>query len=263
MDYLLADETLIDESTRSFYSEKVIYLPSYQVNDSQRTISDRRFTREELGLPSSGFVYCCFNNNYKITPDTFQSWMRILSRVPGSVLFLYSALPEVIGNLQREASAHGVAPDRLIFGTQLPFAEYLARYQAADLFLDTHPYNAGTTGSDALWAGLPVLTVQGESFPARMAASLLQALDLPDLVTYSRSAYEDLAVEIAQNPLKLSDIRRRLQANRSRTRLFDTLLFTRTLEAVYAHAHEMAQAGLSAKDFHVQNSLDSATVVIR
>src|SRR6185437_13743787 len=154
----IADDTIIPETHRKYYSEKILYLPSYQVNDSKRRIAQRRFGREELGLPSTGFVFCCFNGSYKITPSTFDGWMRILMRVPGSVLFLLGGNASREDNLRREARERGVEPDRIVFGAKLPVPEYLARYRAADLFLDTLPYNAGTTASDALWAGLPVLT---------------------------------------------------------------------------------------------------------
>ena len=187
MDYLIADPILIPAEHRQDYTEKVVYLPdSYQPNDSKRAISNRAFTRAELGLPADGFVFCCFNNNYKITPDVFDCWMRILERVPGSVLWLLEDNPTAAANLRREAEQRGVAPERLVFGSRLPLSEHLARHRLADLFLDTLPYNAHTTASDALWTGLPVLTQLGDTFAGRVAASLLTAIGLPELITSTR-----------------------------------------------------------------------------
>ncbi|ABL65857.1 O-linked N-acetylglucosamine transferase family protein [Chlorobium phaeobacteroides] len=244
IDYLIADEVLIPEGSRKHYTEKIAYLSSYQVNDTKRRIADRVFTRAECGLPESGFVFCCFNNNYKITPATFDGWMRILGQVPGSVLFLYTDNEAAASNLKKEAESRGVKRDRLIFGKRLPLAEHLARYRVADLFLDTNPYNAGTTASDALWAGLPVLTLRGESFASRMAASLLTAIGLPELITSGQEEYEALAVELALDPEKMRATREKLARNRLTTRLFDTRLFTRNIEAAYLAMYERYQEGL-------------------
>ena len=234
MDYLIADEVVIPPTSRQFYSAKIVYLPhSYQANDSKRSISDKLHSRELFGLPPNAFVFCCFNNNYKITPGTFDSWMRILGRAEGSVLWLLQDNPDASANLTREAEARGIASNRLVFAQRLPPDEHLARHKVADLFLDTLPYNAHTTASDALWAGLPVLTRVGTTFPGRVGASLLKALDLPELVTDSASAYEDLAVELASDPAMLARIRERLQANRSTQPLFNTQAFARHLEAAY------------------------------
>jgi protein O-GlcNAc transferase len=176
MDYIIADPVLIPEDMRAFYSEKVAYLPnSYQPNDRKRRISERIFTREELGLPASAFVFCCFNQNFKMSPDVFAGWMRILKQAPGSVLWLLANSKAVSKNLREAAELHGVDADRLIFASRLPLDEHLARHRAADLFLDTLPYKAHTTASDALWAGLPVLTRMGQTFASRVAASLLTA----------------------------------------------------------------------------------------
>jgi predicted O-linked N-acetylglucosamine transferase (SPINDLY family) len=180
MDYLIADETVIPVSSQQHYTEKVVYVPGcYQPNDAQRRIANRAFSRSELGLPETGFVFCCFNNNYKITPSTFDVWMRLLTQVQGSVLWLLQDTPEAAANLRREAEQRGVDPHRLIFADRLPNDEHLARHALADLFLDTWPYNAHTTASDALWAGLPLLTLQGNTFPGRVASSLLRNLQLP------------------------------------------------------------------------------------
>jgi predicted O-linked N-acetylglucosamine transferase (SPINDLY family) len=244
MDYLIADEAIIPESHRRHYSEKIVYLPSYQVNDSRRRIADRRFTRDESGLPPEGFVFCCLNATYKITPGTFDRWMRILRRVPASVLWLLGGSGSVEGNLRREARARGIAPERLVFAVKLPAPEYLARYRTADLFLDTLPYNAGTTASDALWAGLPVLTCTGETFASRVGASLLRAAGLPELIATTEEEYERLAVELAGNPSLLAGIQSKLAGAARTSPLFDAALSTRHLEAAYARMYERYLAGL-------------------
>ncbi len=244
MDYLIADGTIVPAEQRKYYSEKIVYLPSYQANDSKRVIAGKRYTRAELGLPQTGFVYCCFNNNFKITAATFDGWMRILQRVQGSVLFLYADNDAAADNLRKEAAARGVAAERLVFGKRLPLPEYLARYRTADLFLDTLPYNAGTTASDALWAGLPVVTRTGATFSSRVAASVLNAIELPELITETQEAYEALAVELAVNPLRLTEIKNKLELNRLTAPLFDTARFTKHIETAYREMHERAQAGL-------------------
>jgi len=244
MDYLIADSTIVPPEHQRYYAEKIIYLPSYQANDSKRAISSRHFTREELGLPRTGFVFCCFNANYKIAPGTFNSWMRILRQVEDSVLFLVADDVTVQRNLRKEAAERGVPGDRLVFGRRLPVPEYLATYRTADLFLDTLPYNAGTTASDALWAGLPVLTRMGESFAARVAASLLNAIGLPELVTTTREQYEGTAIELAGNPGRLAELKDRLHRNRLTMPLFDTAQFTRHLEDAYTQVYERYHADL-------------------
>jgi predicted O-linked N-acetylglucosamine transferase (SPINDLY family) len=244
MDYIVADRTVVTPASESHYSEKIIYLPdTHQVNDRNRPIADKVFTRKELGLPAQGFVFCCFNTSYKISPMTFAGWMRILKAVPGSVLLLYANHEAAEANLCAYAVRHGVAPDRLVFGARLPPAQYLARFRAADLFLDTLPYNAGTTASDALWAGLPVLTLTGEAFASRIAASLLTALGVPELITSTQQRYEQLAIELASSPQRLAAIRARIGDNRLTTALFDTPRFARYLEAAYAAIHARYQAG--------------------
>ncbi len=243
LDYLIADRTLIPEASRSHYSERIACLPSYQANDDTRPIADRRFTRDELGLPPSGFVFCCFNNSYKITPGAFDSWMRILRGVEGSVLLLYASDPDVESNLRAEAVARGVDAGRLVFGRRLPAEEYLARYRAADLALDTFPYNAGTTASDALWAGVPLVTLAGESVAGRVAASVLNAVGLPELVTTDREDYEALAVRLGTNPAQLAAIRHKLDRNRLTTPLFDSARFARSLETAFARMYERHHAG--------------------
>ena len=245
MDYIIADKTLIPLEFQSCYSEKLVYLPnSYQVNDSKRLISERQFTRQELGLPESSFVFCCFNNNFKILPATFDGWMRILKAVEGSVLWLFQDNHWAAESLKKEAEKQGIAADRLIFAEHMPLKEHLARYRQANLFLDTLPYNAHTTTSDALWAGLPVLTLIGQSFASRVAASLLNAIGLPELITSTQEEYEALAIELAINPNKLVDIKLKLARNRLTTPLFDTPLFTKNLESIYIKMYERHQADL-------------------
>jgi predicted O-linked N-acetylglucosamine transferase (SPINDLY family) len=218
IDYLVADPALITQDDLQHYSEKVIWLPhTYQVNDRTRKISDKVFTRLECGLPEKGFVFCCFNNNYKILPATFAIWMRLLHRVPGSVLWLLEDNPTASKNLRQEAQARGVDPSRLVFAPRWPLAEHLARHRLADLFIDTWPYNAHTTASDALWAGLPLVTRSGKSFASRVAASLLKAVGLEELITDSDDAYEALAIKLAQHPQDLQASKKNLQPTDSRT----------------------------------------------
>jgi predicted O-linked N-acetylglucosamine transferase (SPINDLY family) len=254
LDYLVADSTIVPDPAQRHYTEKIACLPSYQVNDSRRRIADRVFTRAELGLPPTGFVFCCFNNNYKITPATFGIWMRILLQVEGSVLWLYAENETAAANLRKEAGLRGVDPARLVFASWLPPAEYLARYRAADLFLDTLPYNAGTTASDALWAGLPVLTCPGDAFAGRVAASLLTAVHLPQLIAPSPHRYEALAVKFAASPGRLREIRQRLGESRLTSPLFDTTSFTRHLEAAYVAMHERRLAGLPPEHIFVHGN---------
>lgn len=253
MDYIIADPTLIPTDSQKFYSEKVVYLPSYQANDSQKKISEKPFGRGDFSLPEDAFVFCCFNNNFKILPETFAGWMRILKAVEGSVLFLYTSNPFSQAHLEAEAEARGIASNRLIFGNSIPMEEYLARYRLCDLFLDTTPYNAGTTASDALWAGLPVLTLLGETFAGRMAASLLVAIDLPELITHSQAEYEQLAIDIATNPQKLESLKIRLKENRLTTPLFNTPRFTKHLESAYAKIYSRYQADLTPDHLYVSD----------
>jgi predicted O-linked N-acetylglucosamine transferase (SPINDLY family) len=234
IDYLIADPTVIPAHARMQYSEKVVTLPhSYQVNDRQRPASGRCFTRADLGLPPSGFVFCSFNNTYKFTPPVFGAWMRILQRVPGSVLWLLADNAAAGLNLRKEAAARGVDPARLIFAPRMPRPEHLSRQRAADLFLDTLPCGAHTTASDALWVGLPVLTQAGGTFAGRVAASLLNAIEMPELIAESAEDYEALAVDLATHPEKLTQLKAKLERNRLTTPLFDTALFTGHLETAF------------------------------
>ena len=252
MDYLIADKIAIPESSQAYYAEKIAYLPdSYQVNDSKRKISDKDFTRIELGLPDKGFIFCCFNNNYKITPTTFDSWMRILKRVENSVLWLLEDNVTATKNLATEAQKRGIGSNRLIFAKRIDHPEHLARHRVADLFIDTLPYNAHTTASDALWAGLPVLTCMGNTFPGRVAASLLTAIDLPELITYSQVDYENLAIELANNPEKLHRLQKRLMENRLQSALFNSIQFTKNIETAYKIMHDRYQCNLQPDHFSV------------
>jgi predicted O-linked N-acetylglucosamine transferase (SPINDLY family) len=253
MDYIIADRWTIPAGAQQHYSEKVAYLTSYQVNDSKRMIASAAGSREQFGLPSSGFVFCCFNASYKITPAAFALWMRLLARVPASVLFLLGGNAIVERNLRSEAGRASIDPNRLVFGGRVAYAHYLARYAAADLFLDTWPYNAGTTASDALWMGLPIVTRAGESFASRVAASVLDAIDMPELITSSDDQYEQLAARLAAQPQALAAIKERLRAHRGTTRLFDTVGFTRQLEQTFERMYERSQAGDSPGHIHIKD----------
>jgi predicted O-linked N-acetylglucosamine transferase (SPINDLY family) len=252
IDYIIADQTVIPDESRKFYSEKIVVLPNtYQVNDRTRIVSDKAFNRSAAGLPSQGVVFCCFNNTYKITPYVFDRWMRLLRQVGGSVLWLLEDNASAASNLRKEAVARSVRPERLVFAERIQLPEHLARHKLADLFLDTLPVNAHTTASDALWAGLPVLTQIGETFAGRVAASLLNAIGLPELITSTPQAYEALAIELATNPEKLAAIKRKLANNRLTTPLFDTQTFTRHIEAAYTIMHERYQANLPPDHIYV------------
>jgi predicted O-linked N-acetylglucosamine transferase (SPINDLY family) len=243
MDYLIADGMVVPREQQRHYVEKIAYLPgSFLPFDSRYAIADRTFAREELGLPSVGFVFCCFNNSYKILPEVFDRWMRILSRTGNSVLWLQQAGATVTGNLRREAARRGVDGGRLIFADRMEsLPEHLARLRAADLFLDTLPYNAHATALDALWAGVPLLTYPGESFASRVAASLVRTVGLPELIAGSPSQYEETAVELPADPVRLGQLRRKLALRD--TPLFDTEHYTRNLEAVYEAIYERHHSG--------------------
>ncbi|HUC52113.1 MAG TPA: tetratricopeptide repeat protein [Xanthobacteraceae bacterium] len=255
IDYIIADRTVIPEHDVAFYSEQVVFMPdSYFVTDDRLVISDRTPSRAQCGLPDSGFVFCCFNSNYKIMPAIFDIWMRLLEAVDGSVLWLLEASPTAMANLQREARRRGVAPERLIFAGKMPLADHLARHRHADLFLDTIPYNAHTTTSDALWAGLPVLTCLGATFAGRVAASLLKAVGLNELITDSLEDYEALALKLARTPSHLAAFENRLACNRGTWPLFNTERFTRHLETAFSMMRERHQRGESPQAFTVTSS---------
>jgi predicted O-linked N-acetylglucosamine transferase (SPINDLY family) len=252
IDYIIADRIVVPAGSEAHYREKIVRLPhSYQVNDCSRAISPRAFTRAELGLPEAGFVFACFNNGYKITPLMFDCWMRLLRDCDGSVLWLLEDNAMAARNLKSEAAARGIAPERLIFAPRMQAALHLARLRLADLFLDTLPYNAHTTASEALWAGLPVLTSMGETFAGRVAASLLHAVGLSEMATTSLPEYEARAREFAQHPERLAAIRQMLAANRLTTPLFDAGQFARHIEAAYTAMYARHRAGFAPTDIDV------------
>jgi predicted O-linked N-acetylglucosamine transferase (SPINDLY family) len=253
IDYILADPVLIPESSKIFYTEKIIFLPnSYQANDSKREIAKKEFLKADLGLPEKGFIFCCFNASYKISPEIFDSWCRILKQVDGSILWLFEGNSKAKENLIREAYLRGIDSHRLVFASQLENPEHLARQRLADLFLDTLPYNAHTTSSDALWAGLPVLTLIGQSFASRVSASLLTAVDLPELITKTQEEYEALAIDLAKNIDKLVFIKNKLKSNLSIKPLFNAQLFTQHLEVAYIEAQQRYQDNLSPDYIYVR-----------
>ncbi len=244
LDYLVADATLVPPEDRVHYSEKIISLPhSYQANDNTRALAPPP-SRASVGLPPEALVFCSFNSPYKITPDVFDVWMRLLLGAPGSVLWQLEGAAWAKVNLRREAAARGVDPARLVFAPTMEPAAHLARIACADLFLDTLPCNAHTTASDALWAGVPVLTCLGGTFAGRVSASLLRAVDLPELVTASLAEYEALGLELARDPRRLAELRARLAVNRRSAPLFDTVRFTRGFEAALATVHQRHLDGL-------------------
>jgi predicted O-linked N-acetylglucosamine transferase (SPINDLY family) len=245
IDYIIADRHVIPSDHQEFYTEKVVYLPNcYQANDRMRKIGTHVFTRAECGLPPSEFVFCCFNNNYKILPAVFDGWMRILAEVGDSVLWLLKDNVTAVSNLHKAAAARGVSPERVVFAERMPLSDHLARHRLADLFLDTTPCNAHTTASDALWAGLPVLTQIGETFPGRVAASLLHAVGLAELIASTPRDYEDRAITLASDSDKLAAIKAKLAGSRLTAPLFDTGRFARHIEAAYTAMHERHRAGL-------------------
>ena len=247
IDYIVADKIIIPEPHQQFYAEKIVYLPNtYMVDDSKRIASTRVFTREECGLPQNAFVFCCFNNDYKFNPQVLDGWSRILLTTKNSVIWISENNEYFRANIATEFENRGIDSDRIIFAQRLEImADHLSRYALADLFLDTHPYNAHTTALDSLKTGVPVLTLAGQSFASRVAASLLNAIGLPELITNTQEEYEALAIELAMNPQKLTDIKLKLARNRLTTPLFDTPLFTKNLEAAYIKMYERYQADLS------------------
>jgi predicted O-linked N-acetylglucosamine transferase (SPINDLY family) len=234
MDYIIADAVVAPDSEARWYAEKLVTLPhAYQVNDGRRPIASKPQSRPGHGLPEKGFVFCNFNQSYKLLPDVFDCWMRLMKEVEGSVLWLLQADPLFHANLSKQAEARGVSGDRLIAAPIIEQEEHLARLRLADLFLDTMPYNAHTTCSDALWAGLPILTCRGTTFPGRVAASLLTAMDMPELIAANMNDYEQRALNLARDPVQLRGIRQKIAANRAKSPLFDTDLYRRHLESAY------------------------------
>jgi predicted O-linked N-acetylglucosamine transferase (SPINDLY family) len=252
IDYIIADAWVIPPEHHPHYSEQILYLPdTYWVTDDSRHIDVHTPSRADLSLPEEGFVFCCFNNNYKTTPDLFTLWMRLLHQVSGSVLWLLEDNPVAARNLRAQAQLHGIAPERLVFAPRVAAGAYLARHRLADLCFDTLPYNAHTTACDALWAGLPVLTCAGKTFAGRVAASLLSAAGLPELITRDLDHYAALALELAHNPARLREIRARLAHNRGTCPLFATDRFRRHLESGYITLWERSQRGETPAPFSV------------
>jgi len=253
IDYFIADEFTVPPADQGFYAEKVVYLPDcYQVNDRQRAVSQKPMRRRDLGLPDGAFVFCSFNNNWKISREMFEVWMRLLAAVPESVLWLLEDNPWAAENLRVAARARGISPERLIFGPRMNIDEHLARQQLADLFLDTLPVNAHTTASDALWVGLPIVTCAGRAFPGRVAGSLLRAVGLEALITTSLPEYEALALRLATDPATLLSIRERLIQTRDESPLFDTPRFCRNLESAYRQMWERSERGESPESFRIE-----------
>ena len=254
IDYIVTDRFITPPEQERFFSEKCVYLPDcYQANDRKRPIAEKTPSRAECGLPGKGFIFCCFNNTYKITPAVFDVWMRVLKEIPGSVAWLLEANSAAAANLRREAVARGVEPERLVFAPKLPMEQHLARFRIADLFLDTLPYNAHVTASDALWAGLPVLTCAGETFASRVAGSLLTAIGLPELITHSLADYEVMAVRLARKPSEVARLRKRLEKNRLTAPLFDSERFTRHLEKAYRRMWEIYCRGEAPRRIEVSD----------
>ena len=250
-DYLIAGKSMIPKENQKYFTEKIVYLPSYQVNDSKEPLPELSYTRDDFHLPTNFFIFCCFNSAFKFNPGIFDSWSRILKAVNKSVLFLAIDEEEIRLNLINEISQRGIDSKRLIFGERIPRPEYLARYKVADLFLDTRPYNAGTTASDALRMGLPVLTLKGQSFNSREASSVLTSLNMQELITTSEAEYESLAIELASNPTKLKIIKDRFMENLSSAPLYNTPLFTKNLETAYKKMFIRSQKGLQPDHIYV------------
>jgi protein O-GlcNAc transferase len=252
IDYILADRIVIPDAERRYFTEQVVWLPDcYQVNDDKRRIANQRSTRAEEGLPETGFVFCNFNQSYKLTPETFAIWMRLLKQVEGGVLWLMEGKGAFAQHLRQEAERQGVVGERIVFAQNQPLDRHLARLSLADLFLDSLPYNAHTTASDALWAGVPLLTCQGKAFAGRVAASLLGAIGLPELITGDWGAYEALALRLAREPARLRGLRDRLAQNRATYPLFDTDRFRQHIESAYRQMWEIAQRGEAPRHFSI------------
>jgi len=255
IDYIMVDEFIVPTDQQAYYNEKLVHLPGcYQVNDTQRIIETSIPSRRDCGLPNEGFVFCCFNSNYKITPIVFDVWMSLLNDVPGSVLWLLESNHQAPVNLRCEAERRGVDSARLVFAPRLPLPAHLARHQLADLFLDTFPVNAHTTASDALWAGLPVLTWSGETFISRVAGSLLANLGLSEMITYNPDDYRRRALELTQNPQQLRAIRKRLWANRQTSSVFNIHRSARAIERAYQQMHQLRLNGETPRPFAVEAS---------
>ena len=251
-DYIIGDHVVIPEDQKHNYAENIIYLPDcYMPHDNTRQISNKPISRADCGLPENGFVFCCFNNSFKISPNEFDIWMRLLNKIEGSVLWLFKANEWSESNLRNEAGKRGVDADRLVFADNLPLNEHLQRMKHADLFLDTFNFNAHTTASDALWVGLPVVTKVGQGFAARVAGSLLTSIELPELITTSEEKYEALALSLVTDPEKLAEIKGKLEHNRTNAPLFNTKTYTKNLERACTHAYQRYTDGLPPVEFEI------------
>lgn len=252
IDYIIADRTVIPNNQVANYIEKIIFLPfSYQVNDSSKTIANGDLKKSDFGLPNVGFIFCCFNSSHKITPHIFDIWMEILLVVENSVLWLLEDNELSVKNLRNEALIRGVSADRLIFAKHMKLEHHLDRHKFADLFLDTLPYNAHTTASDALWAGLPVLTCLGKSFASRVSASLLNSLNLTDLICNNLLEYKSKALFLAKNPSSLNSLKNQLNTNKYTSPLFNTALFTSHLETAYTEIHRRYSDGKQPSHIYI------------
>ena len=259
IDYIIADKVLIPKKMEEFYTENIIFMPdTYQPINDNLVISDVVPSKEELGLPHSAFVFCAINQGYKIKPEEFSIWMRLLKKVEGSVLWLKNQNEVMELNLRTEAAKRDVNPSRLVFAKRIPHEQYLAQFKQADLYLDTFNYNAGTTASDILMAGLPIVTKIGNSYASRMAASLLNNCKMDDLITNSAEDYESLCLELATKPDMLGNIKKRLQKNIKNSLIFDTALYTRNLEAAYKKAYNFYYSKKNSQniEIHENNALD-------
>ncbi len=253
IDYVIADEIALPFDQQPYFAEKIVHLPGcFLVTDDRQGIASHMPSREEVGLPPDGFVFCSFNNSYKLAKPVFEVWMRLLDAVPGSVLWLAESNPDMAVNMRREAQCRGITPERFVFAPRVPLPQHLARQRLAGLFLDTVPYNAGATGVAALWAGLPVLTMLGQTFVGHMAASMMHAVGLPELITHSLEDYEVLALKLAHDPGLLSGIRQKLQNNLRVSPLFDTDRFRRQLEQAYGTMVDIQRQGQHPRSFSVE-----------
>tara|TARA_B100000686_G_C16788628_1_gene977051 strand:+ start:1551 stop:3416 length:1866 start_codon:yes stop_codon:yes gene_type:complete len=252
IDYIVADKILIPKENQKYYSEKIIYLPNtYQPRDSSQKICNKTYKKEDLGLPENSFVFCCFNQNYKITPNIFSIWMKLLKRIDNSVLWLLEENQTASSNLKKEAEKKGIKSDRIIFAKRMAQPEHLARHKLADIFVDTFPYNAHTTCSDALWSNLPVITLTGQSFASRVGASILNAIDLKELITTTEEEYENLLFKLATDKEELEKIKNKLKKNKIKKPLFDTKLYTKNLETAYTKIYEIYNSGSEVKNINI------------
>ena len=253
IDYLIADKILIPKKYQKYYSEKIIYLPNtYQVRDSTQKISNKIYSRKDFGLPEKSFVFCCFNQNYKITPGVYDIWMRLLKKIDRSVLWLIKDSDIGAKNLKKEANIRGIEPNRIIFAEKIPLSEHLARHKLADLFIDTFPYTAHTTCSDALWSGLPVITRVGKSFASRVGASILNAIGLEELITKTEKEYEYLATQLATKSEFLNKINKKLKKNKIKKPLFNTKLYTSHIEKAYIKIYKNHQSNFTLENIEIK-----------